>query len=73
MIYGKKDKSGIKIERECYAEQFAEPGDIKFNYLVMDWNQCIDEGKDPQELAKRIELKANRLNQIARFLRKKKI
>lgn len=71
MKYNKADKTGVSLIRDCYAEQFADPGDIKFNYIVDRDGDCIDEDESPIKLADRLRALAKRLNTIASFLDRK--
>ena len=64
MKYG-HEIDGIKLDRDCYAEQFAEPGDIRFNYIVTSDGDCVAEDENPQRLAKYLERKAKRHVTIA--------
>lgn len=64
-------KHGVSLERDCYAEQFAEPKDLKFNYIVKIDDWCIDEDESPHKLASRLRKKAERINKIVQFLERK--
>jgi hypothetical protein len=72
MKYGHEDKkTGIGLYRDCYAEQFADPGDIKSTYSVRIHGDLILEGQDPVKLAKELMKINDRLYVIADFLRRK--
>lgn len=73
MKYGQEDSSGVKVERDCYAEQFADPGSAKFNYMVSVGGDVIDEDEDPRKLAERINALGSRLVAIARQLERAKV
>lgn len=59
---------GVKLEKDVWAEQFADPGDIKQNYMVSINGEFIDEDLNSSELADRLLLIADRLTKIANFL-----
>lgn len=61
---------GIELKRDCYAEQFAEAGDIKFNYMVSCFGTTIMEDESPQTVAKWLFMAARRLEKMAHFLEK---
>lgn len=69
MKYG-KSQHGVELMRDCFAEQFADPGDIKFNYIVKIYNEYFDEDQDTQALAKRLSRIADQLLITARFLKR---
>lgn len=71
MKYG-KELYGVSLERDSYAEHFAEPGDVIDNYMVFMNGDCILESENPRELARDLKLVSKRLEVIARFLEKKK-
>lgn len=71
MMYN-QEVNGVELHRECYAFQLAEPGDLKFNYSVYIYGECIDEGENPKELAHSLLKTADRLVKIANFLKRKK-
>lgn len=62
------DIHGIELKRDCYAEQHAEPRDVKFNYMVTVYGECIGEGEDPHLLGRALKNHAKRLATISRFL-----
>ncbi len=72
MRYGGFSKSGVQLNRDCYAEHFAEPGDLKFNYSVSIHGDCIAENEDRKALAKELKLIAERLMKIAVHLKTRK-
>jgi hypothetical protein len=67
MRYG-KEVNGVKLERDVFADQFAEPGDVRTNYMVYLHLDVIDEDEDKKALAKRLLKYADRLVKIANFL-----
>lgn len=72
MKYGHEDKkTGISLHRDVYAEQFADAGDIKTNYMIKFHGDTLLEGEDPRELAKDLMSIINRLHVLAYFLRRK--
>ena len=72
MKYGHVDKkTGISLERDIYAEHFAEPGDLKTHYTVRFYGLTILEQNDPQKLADQLMKVNERLYMIAQFLRSK--
>ena len=71
MQYGKEDKkTGIGLSRDVYAEHFAEPGDIKTNYMITFSGDVLLEGEDPKKLADQIMKINERMYKIADFLRR---
>lgn len=70
MKYGFEDKSGLGLNRDVYAEQFADPGDIKTKYILTFCGDCLLESKDPQVLAKNIYKMIERLHTIRDHLRR---
>lgn len=69
MKYG-SDKYGVALNRDVYAEHFADSVDIKIDYMVHFHDHCVDEDKNPKALAKRLRQYSKRLLQIANFLDK---
>lgn len=67
MKYGYEHKTGVQIDIDVYAEQFAD--DVKVNRMVSINGDLVLENEDPQELAKELDAMANRLFQIANFVR----
>lgn len=59
------------LERDVYAEQFADPSDIKSNYMVRLHGEVIDEDEDKLALAKRLYDYSDRFIKIANFLKGK--
>jgi len=62
----------VELNKDCYAEHFAEPGDLKYNYQVFIDGDCIDEDSDKIAMAKRLRKLADRLVKIANFLDRKR-
>ena len=62
----------VELIRDCYAEQFAEPGDLKYNFIVKLYGSTIIEEHSPQKLGKELKRIAKRLDSIANFLLKMK-
>ena len=72
MRYGHVDKkTGIELDRDVYADHFAEPGDIKTNYMIRIHGDTILEGSDPIKLANQLMKMYERLYMISDFLRRK--
>jgi hypothetical protein len=73
MIYGKTHtRTGVELDRDVYAEQFADPGDIITNYKVSLSGDVILESEDRLELARDLVAIAKRFEMIAKFLRRKR-
>ncbi len=71
MKYNHKDKkASIGLSRDCYAEQFADPGDIRFNYMVTHHGEVILEDENPRKLAKQVYAMIERLHVIYAHLNK---
>lgn len=65
MKYGHEDKkAGIGLSRDVYAEQFAEPGDIKTNYMVTHHGEVMLESENPEQLAKEVYAMIERLHTV---------
>ena len=72
MKYGQEDKkSGLGLSRDVYAEHFAEPGDIKTNYMLTFHGDVLLENEDSKNMADDIYSMIERLHTIRNFLIKK--
>jgi hypothetical protein len=67
----RQEVKGVMLEKSVYAEQFAEPGDIKIDYTVRLHGDVIDEDVDKKALATRLLGYSDRLIKIANFLKGK--
>jgi hypothetical protein len=71
MRYGYVDKkTGISLDKDVYAEHFAEPDDIKTNYMIKLYGDVILEGEDSKALSRDIMNVIERLHMVADFLRR---
>lgn len=69
MKYGEMHTaSGVSVHRDVYAEQFAEPGDLKYNYWVEIHGDCIAESESREHLATQLRRICKRLQGIANSL-----
>lgn len=69
MKYGHEDKkTGVKLNRDVYAEHFADPGDIKTNYTVSIHGDVVLEGEDSKRIAECLYSLINRLHMVRNHL-----
>lgn len=65
------DIDGVELKRDCYAEQFDT--EVKFNYWVTIYGECVGEDENPKRLARQLEKQAKRILKIAKFLSRKTV
>lgn len=71
MKYNSKDKkTGIALKRDVFADQFAEPNDIRINYMITMYDDILIEGENTKELAKNVYNIIERLHIIYSHLNK---
>ena len=69
MKYGHVDKrTGISLDKDVYAEHFADPGDIKINYMIKFYGDTIIEEENPKKLAADLMKMGERFYILANFL-----
>jgi hypothetical protein len=69
MKYNHEDKkTGLGLSRDVSAEQYAEPGDIKVNYMLTLNGDVLLENRDGKELAQDIYNMIARLRTVYNFL-----
>lgn len=61
---------GLGVCRDAYADHFAEPDDIKVNYMLTFYGDVLHECEHLPALSSEIEKMVKRLTEINKFLKR---